>query len=275
MNISLILFAILDPIFFYSLLSHKRTRIPSHFPAQTSLLSPRAQHFQLLSTHSKRLLLHPRPHPHKTRPSPTPWCAYSLGFRPLFLSFFPTLPWPLRRIPAPAPRTGESLILPSEKNENTIVDVILCCSFSFDFFSRPNTTHSQLVFLLFLLAFSKPRNDPSDIGLKKTPPSHVLCQPAMLKWLSYRTMFNLFIKKYRHEISFAHTTHYRVTMEYESRGFNTHCHEDGQFCVTHGDPMSPEMATWYKGYNYQHNTVTSNCEDTEFCAVYMDIIGSK
>ncbi|KAF9147495.1 hypothetical protein BG015_010871, partial [Linnemannia schmuckeri] len=97
----------------------------------------------------------------------------------------------------------------------------------------------------------------------------------MLKWLSYRTMFNLFTKKFRHEVSFTHVTHYHVNMEYESKGFNTHCHEDGQLCITHGDPMSPEMAIWYKGNNFQHDTVTSKCDDTEFCAEYIDIIGPK
>ena len=43
-------------------------------------------------------------------------------------------------------------------------------------------------------------------------------------------------------------------MKYKSRGFNSHCHKDGLWCVVHRGPFSPEMAISYKGNHFPHTT---------------------
>ncbi|KAF9147497.1 hypothetical protein BG015_010873 [Linnemannia schmuckeri] len=95
-----------------------------------------------------------------------------------------------------------------------------------------------------------------------------------VKWLSNMDTWWLFTRKYNHDITLTVDHHYTGNMKYKARNFNSHCHEDGVWCVTHGDPLSQEMAIWYKGYNFQHPTMTIGCYVEgifiETIASYMD-----
>ncbi|KAH7044922.1 hypothetical protein BKA57DRAFT_516497 [Linnemannia elongata] len=94
-----------------------------------------------------------------------------------------------------------------------------------------------------------------------------------LIWRSRFSQWHFFDSKYNHEVTLLVGSYYGK-MEYVSRDFKSHCHEDGVWCVTHGDPQSLEIVIWYKGYNYQHNTVTADCNSKMpvFCRQYDDYI---
>ncbi|KAF8937004.1 hypothetical protein BGZ47_009225 [Haplosporangium gracile] len=80
-----------------------------------------------------------------------------------------------------------------------------------------------------------------------------------VKWLSNKDTWWIFTRKYSHDITLIVDHYYTGNMKYTSRNFNPHCHEDGVWCVTHGDPLSQEMAIWYKGYDFQHPNMTIGC----------------
>ncbi|KAK3840579.1 MAG: hypothetical protein JOS17DRAFT_770080 [Linnemannia elongata] len=80
-----------------------------------------------------------------------------------------------------------------------------------------------------------------------------------VKWLSNMDTWWVFTRKYSHEITLTVDHSYAGSMKYSSKNFNSHCHDDGIWCATHGDPLSQEMAIWYKGYNIQFPTMTIGC----------------
>ncbi|KAF8937003.1 hypothetical protein BGZ47_009224 [Haplosporangium gracile] len=100
------------------------------------------------------------------------------------------------------------------------------------------------------------------------------CRIATLQWVSTKSTWYFFTRKYKHYIYFNHFPQYAARMTYESRGFENHCHEDGNLCVNHGDPQSPEVAIWFKGYTYQHNERSKSClnENGNDCSEYFDYI---
>ncbi|KAF9536705.1 hypothetical protein EC957_009929, partial [Mortierella hygrophila] len=87
--------------------------------------------------------------------------------------------------------------------------------------------------------------ESGDLGLEMT----------LLRY-SVRFTWWLFTREYNYYVDLEVWEIYKGNMVYQSKDFNTHCHEDGIWCVTHGDLKSPEVTIWYKGYNYQHNTVS-------------------
>lgn len=105
--------------------------------------------------------------------------------------------------------------------------------------------------------------------------SLVDCFPTALRWYSRRTTWWFFTRKYVHYVVFAHDSQYKGNMQYESKGFERHCHEDGVWCVTHGDPQSLEVSIWYKGYDYQHQAPSrQGCSPLKYddCNVYLNYV---
>ncbi|KAK3840580.1 MAG: hypothetical protein JOS17DRAFT_785598 [Linnemannia elongata] len=105
--------------------------------------------------------------------------------------------------------------------------------------------------------------ESGDLGLEMT----------LLRY-SVRSKWWLFNREYVHYVELEIWETYKGNMRYQSKDFNPHCHEDRIWCVTHGDPKSPEVSIWYKGYNYQHNTVSEACwpGDQDTCQQYNDIV---
>ncbi|KAK5821204.1 hypothetical protein F5H01DRAFT_365580 [Linnemannia elongata] len=102
-----------------------------------------------------------------------------------------------------------------------------------------------------------------DLGLEMT----------LLRY-SIRSTWWLFTREYIHYVDLEVWETYKGNMKYQSKDFNSHCHEDGIWCVNHGDPKSPEVTIWYKGQTYQHNTVSEDCwlGDQDTCQQYNDIV---
>lgn len=102
-----------------------------------------------------------------------------------------------------------------------------------------------------------------DLGLEMT----------LLRY-SIRSTWWLFTREYIHYVDLEVWETYKGNIKYQSKDFNSHCHEDGIWCVNHGDPKSPEVTIWYKGLTYQHNTVSEDCwlGDQDTCQQYNDIV---
>ncbi|KAG9065275.1 hypothetical protein KI688_002598 [Linnemannia hyalina] len=129
------------------------------------------------------------------------------------------------------------------------------------FFRFPTVVRTALVYIALLSWFASAR-----------PISNAAAFSPILESGKF-SQWHFFDSKYNHEVTLL-VGSYNGNMGYVSRDFKSHCHEDGVWCVTHGDPQSLEMGIWYKGYNYQHNTVTADCNSKMpmFCRQYDNYI---
>jgi hypothetical protein len=112
--------------------------------------------------------------------------------------------------------------------------------------------------------------------MEKKQNSRLICFPSELAWYKRQTTWWFFTRKYVHHITFNHQTQYSGSMTYDSKGSGSHCHEDGVWCVTHGDPDSQEMILWYKGINYEYQVKSRICYkdrgEYDDCDMYKDYI---
>ncbi|KAF9147496.1 hypothetical protein BG015_010872 [Linnemannia schmuckeri] len=96
----------------------------------------------------------------------------------------------------------------------------------------------------------------------------VIPATLQLQWMSFEAPFHIYNYEYVHNVNLTVDNVYQGMLVYYARGIRKHCHDDGVWCVKHGDPTSPEMTIWYKGYEYQHTTWTVDCG--EHCKLYND-----
>ncbi|OAQ27946.1 hypothetical protein K457DRAFT_20600 [Linnemannia elongata AG-77] len=141
------------------------------------------------------------------------------------------------------------------------------------FFSLSTVVLVALVHIALLCGIDSKQERPCTPN-PDDPYDTLECQYSSLQWVSTKTTWHFFNGKYKHYVLFVHLGHYGANMRYEAKGFTTHCHEDGAWCVTHGDPQSPEVAIWYKGYNYQHSARTKPCHEPngDECSEYVNYI---
>ncbi|KAF9289737.1 hypothetical protein BGZ88_007616 [Linnemannia elongata] len=122
----------------------------------------------------------------------------------------------------------------------------------------------------YVEGFDRCRDSVTAAGWKNGDPG---LEMTLLRY-SIRSTWWLFTREYIHYVDLEVWETYKGNMKYQSKDFNSHCHEDGIWCVNHGDPKSPEVTIWYKGLTYQHNTVSEDCwlGDQDTCQQYNDIV---
>lgn len=95
---------------------------------------------------------------------------------------------------------------------------------------------------------------------------------SQLRWWSTKDFFNLPNEVFRHDIYFIVDGYPLGRLQFNSTGYQTHCHMTYEWCVTQGYPLILDLHIWYKGYTYGQARATYNCGDVryEFCRLYID-----